>query len=63
MSVTNVLMRRGTELAVTHMQSGKPEHKEPNGGLVALFAITAILIGLAFWAVSKYNLPDIILWN
>ncbi|OQD61050.1 hypothetical protein PENPOL_c019G05853 [Penicillium polonicum] len=52
MSVTNVLMRRGTELAVTHMQSGKPEHKEPNGGLVALFAITAILIGLAFWAVE-----------
>ncbi|KAJ5781949.1 uncharacterized protein N7518_010432 [Penicillium psychrosexuale] len=51
MSVTNVLMRRGTELAVTHMQS-KPEKQEPNGGLVALFAITAILIGLAFWSIE-----------
>lgn len=62
MSVTNVLMRRGTELAVTHMQS-KPEKQEPNGGLVALFAITAILIGLVFWSVSKKIFPDITLWN
>lgn len=53
MSVTNVLMRRGTELAVTHVQSGKLEHQQPNEGLVALFAITAILIGIGFWAVSQ----------
>ncbi|EKV06923.1 putative ubiquitin conjugating enzyme [Penicillium digitatum] len=52
MSVTNVLMRRGTELAVTHVQSGKLEHQQPNEGLVALFAITAILIGIGFWAVE-----------
>ncbi|CAI7643793.1 unnamed protein product [Penicillium glandicola] len=52
MSVTNALMRRGTELAAAHMQlSDKPE-QQPNGGLVALFAITAILIAVAFWAVE-----------
>lgn len=54
MSVTNVLMRRGTELVATHMQSsGKPEQQQqPNGGLVALFSITAVLFCFAFWAVS-----------
>ncbi|KAJ5823723.1 hypothetical protein N7447_006063 [Penicillium robsamsonii] len=53
MSVANVLMRRGTELAVTHMQSSnKPEHDEANPGLVALFVITATLFGIAFWAIE-----------
>ncbi|KAJ5206448.1 hypothetical protein N7491_002935 [Penicillium cf. griseofulvum] len=52
MSVTNALMRRGTELAVTHMSSDKPEHQQANGGLVALFGITALLIVVAFWSIE-----------
>jgi hypothetical protein len=46
-------MRRGTELAVTHMSSDKPEYQQANGGLLALFGITVILLAVAFWSVSN----------
>ncbi|KAJ5374468.1 hypothetical protein N7517_006474, partial [Penicillium concentricum] len=52
MSVTNVLMRRGTELAVTHMQSSDKPEQQANPGLVAMFVITATLFGIAFWAIE-----------
>ncbi|KAJ5971571.1 uncharacterized protein N7479_001489 [Penicillium vulpinum] len=52
MSVTNALIRRGTELAVTHMQSDDPERYRPNGGLLALFAITIVLLSLVLWTIE-----------
>lgn len=56
-SVTGVLMRRGTELAVTHMQlSDNIETKQPHGALVALFVVIALLLSFAFWAVSDNKL-------
>ncbi|KAJ5779862.1 hypothetical protein N7457_007582 [Penicillium paradoxum] len=48
-SVTNVLVRRGSEIAFAHMQ---PETKEPHGGLVALFVISGLLLSFAFWAIE-----------
>ncbi|OQE42875.1 hypothetical protein PENCOP_c003G01234 [Penicillium coprophilum] len=51
MSVTNALMRRGTELAVNRMQSDKVE-QQLNGGVVALVAITATLFCIAFWSIE-----------
>jgi hypothetical protein len=53
-SVSSHLMRRGTELAAAHFRepANKPNTSEPHGGLVALFAITGVVLALMFWAVS-----------
>lgn len=53
-TVTHALMRRSSELALAHVQ---PQTKEPHGGLVALFVISAVLLSLAFWAVSNTMMP------
>jgi hypothetical protein len=50
-SVTNILVRRSTDVAVGFMRS--TETQEPNGGLVALFGLSAIAFCLAFWCVSN----------
>lgn len=49
-SITGALVRRGTEAAFGTFQEKKPD--QPNGGLVALFAMTVLVLGLAFWSVS-----------
>ncbi|KAJ5138246.1 uncharacterized protein N7515_003094, partial [Penicillium bovifimosum] len=49
-SVTSNIVRRSTDVAVGFMRS--TETKEPNGGLVALFALSAIMLCLAFWSIE-----------
>ncbi|CAG7916405.1 unnamed protein product [Penicillium olsonii] len=48
-SITGSLVRRGTEAAIGTFQK-KPD--QPNGGLIALFAITAVVFGLIFWSIE-----------
>ncbi|CAG8284525.1 unnamed protein product [Penicillium salamii] len=49
-SITGALVRRGTEAAFGTFQEKKPD--QPNGGLVALFAMTVLVLGLVFWSVE-----------
>lgn len=53
-SITSTLMRRGTEAAIGSFQDKKPD--QPNGGLVALFVISVIVLGFIFWSVSSQPL-------
>lgn len=50
-SVAGVLMRRGAEAATSSFQGKKAD--KPNGGLMALFFITVVLVAVIFWSVSK----------
>jgi hypothetical protein len=54
-AITSHLMRRGTEAAMSSFQvPSDKKTSQPNGGLVALFFITVVVISLIFWSVSAY---------
>jgi hypothetical protein len=53
-SVAGILVRRGAEAAIGSFQDKKRD--QPNGGLVALFIITILVIFLIFCSVSA-SLP------
>lgn len=57
-SVSAHLMRRGVEMASTHFnEPNKPDDEEQTPGiLVAVFVLSAIVIGLAAMAVSFISL-------
>ncbi|KAJ5116979.1 hypothetical protein N7456_001327 [Penicillium angulare] len=53
MSAVNAhLMRRGMEYASNRLQDSKPDEEQTPGGLVALFVLSAIIIGLIAGAIE-----------